>query len=81
MFIELEQQLIKKSYKDFKNINNLWSYCKTTNPMNQINMKYIPEFKVYKFSFPLKNGSHYATYIKEKKDLRKYVHFIVNNYI
>ena len=37
MFIELEQQLIKKSYKDFKNINNLWSYCKKTNPMNQIN--------------------------------------------
>lgn len=81
MFIGLEQQLIKKKYKNFKNVNHIWSYCKKKNPMIQVNIKYISEFKIYKFSFPLKNGSHYATYIKNEDELRKYVDFIVNNYI
>lgn len=69
-----EKALIKKNYVIFPSTNSILSYCNPIDKTSQINLT--KENNLYKFSFPL-GDIHYATYFKDKQELKKYMNFIL----
>jgi len=69
-----EKALIKKNYVIFPSTNSILSYCNPIDKTTQINLS--KENNLYKFSFPL-GDIHYATYFKDKQELKKYMNFIL----
>ena len=74
MFMTFEKALIKKNYVIFPSTNSILSYCNPIDKTSQINLT--KENNLYKFSFPL-GDIHYATYFKDKQELKKYMNFIL----
>jgi len=74
MFMTFEKELIRKNYVTFPSPNNIFSYCNPIDKTSQINLS--KENNLYKFSFPL-GDIHYATYFKDKLELKKYMNFIL----
>jgi hypothetical protein len=69
-----EKALIKKNYVTLHSVNSIFSYCSPDDKTSQINLT--KEDNFYKFSFPL-GEIHYASYFKNKEELKKYMNFIL----
>ena len=74
MFMTFEKELIKKNYVTLHSSNSILSYCSPHDRTSQIILT--KENNTYKFSFPL-GDIHYATYFKDKLELKKYMNFIL----
>lgn len=77
MFIEIEQSIINKDFVHIKNHTNLLSFHKKSNTLSQINLDF--NNSIYTFSFPI-NDIHYSTTFTDKKNLMKYMNFIIHSH-
>ena len=77
MFIGFEQSIINKDFVHVKNSNNLLSFHKKSDILSQINLSL--DNGIYTFSFPI-DDIHYSTKFNSKKNLMKYMNFIVHSH-
>lgn len=77
MLIEFEQSIINKDFVHIKNDTNLLSFHKKSDTLSQINLNF--NNGIYKFSFPI-NDIHYSTTFTDKKNLMKYMNFIIHSH-
>ena len=75
MFIGLEQPIINKGFVYNNKSNNLLSFHKIDDKLSQINLQF--KNNVYTFSFPI-NDIHYSTKFTNKKNLIKYMNYIIH---
>ena len=77
MFIGFEQSIINKDFVHIKNNTNLLSFHKKSDTLSQINLDF--NNGIYTFSFPI-NDIHYSTTFTDKKNLMKYMNFIIHSH-
>ncbi len=82
MFTSVEKKLIEKDYKENLSGEYIWSYYTNNKYYKNIDLKYDIYRNEYIFSFPV-SGSHfnYKVYFKEFDDLKRYVNYIVFDYL
>lgn len=77
MFIGFEQSIINKDFVHIKNDTNLLSFHKKSDILSRINLNF--NKGIYTFSFPI-NDIHYSTTFTDKKNLLKYMNFIIHSH-
>tara|TARA_B100001758_G_C18237373_1_gene518661 strand:- start:638 stop:877 length:240 start_codon:yes stop_codon:yes gene_type:complete len=77
MFIGFEQSIINKDFVHIKNHTNLLSFHKKTDILSQINLSF--NNGIYTISFPI-DDIHYSTTFTDKKNLMKYMNFIIHSH-
>ena len=82
MFTSVEKKLIEKDYKENLSGEYIWSYYTNNKYYKNIDLKYDIYRNEYIFSFPV-SGSYfnYKVYFKEFDDLKRYVNYIVFDYL
>ena len=80
MFIEHEQRLIEKNYKENVESSDILSFFLKDDPECQVVVS--EKDKRFKVSFPMSNKEiQYATYFDNKKKAKDYLSYIIESHL
>lgn len=80
MFIEHEQRLIEKNYRENVESSDILSFFHKDDPECQVVVS--EKDKRFKVSFPMSNKEiQYATYFDDKKKAKDYLSYIIESHL